>query len=460
MGLGSVGIELAEALGIGSWTDRIRTPHGGPPWASSLPVGALATDSVGTASLALNLARYARDSTDVSSVHVDRARVAASFSSERLLRIDGAPPAVWAPLSGFWPTADGFVRTLANYPHHERALRRLLGLDGHAGKSDVAAAIERWPAIELESAAARVGAVVGAVRTPEQWQEHEQGRVIAAAPLLEVTRVAGAPPRPWSGDTAPLGGIRVMDLTRVLAGPIAARDLALAGADVLRVDAPFLPETGWIHLDTGQGKRSTQLDLRDRRDRDRFDSLLSAADVLLTGYRPGALARFGLDPQSLAERHPGLVTGSVSAWGTRGPWADRRGFDSIVQAATGIAVTVSSDGVTPGTLPAQALDHSTGHFLAAAVTTGLVEQRTSGGSVDVRMSLARVAHALLCSPDDPTAPSAEAPADPPTRTRLLDGTGPRSLTYAAPVLAFQGAPEDYPRVGGSWGVDAPTWATP
>jgi crotonobetainyl-CoA:carnitine CoA-transferase CaiB-like acyl-CoA transferase len=457
MSLGSIGHQVADVLGVEQWVDHIRPPSGMLPWTSALPVGELATDSVGISSLALNLARHARLSTDVTSVQVGSARVAASFASERILRIDGEPPAVWAPLSGFWPAADGFVRTHANYPHHERALRGLLALGGRATKTDVAQAIAEWNAVDVESAAARLGAVVGAVRSPEEWQEHAQARVIASTPLVELDRFAGAPPRGWSDDAPPLGGIRVLDLTRVLAGPIAARDLALAGAGVLRVDAPFLPETGWIHLDTGQGKRSTRLDLRDRRDLDEFQSLLSTADVLLTGYRPGALATFGLDPETLAEQHPGLVTGSVSAWGTSGPWAGRRGFDSIVQAVTGISHVESPDGVAPGALPAQALDHSTGHFLAAAITLGLIEQRASGGSIDVRMSLARVGHALLESPGGPTVapPTIDSP---PSRTRDLEGRGARSLTYAPPVLAFEGAPDDYPVVGGEWGTDPPRWS--
>jgi crotonobetainyl-CoA:carnitine CoA-transferase CaiB-like acyl-CoA transferase len=246
----------------------------------------------------------------------------------------------------------------------------------------------------------------------------------------------------------------------VLAGPVAGRDLALAGAEVLRVDSPLLEETGWIHLDTGQGKRSTRLNLDDRADRAAFEALLSSADVVLTGYRPGALSRFGLDAVDLAERHPGLVTGSVSAWGTRGPWAGRRGFDSIVQAVTGIAMIESLDGGTPGALPVQALDHSSGHFLSAAVTTALIEQRGQGGSVDVRIALARVAHALLNAPAGVDPPP---PADPeplPSRHRELSGGGVQSLTYAPPVLAFDGAPDDYPAVGGAWGADAPVWVAP
>ncbi len=452
--VGSVGREFAEAAGLAAPAlDRVAPPRGGLPWASRLPVGALATDSVALASLALNVVAADRFGGEPADVQVDGRRIAASFGSERVLRVDGDAPSVWAPLSGFWPVADGWVRTHANYPHHERSLRALLGVGDGAETAVVADALRAWSAGELEERAAGSGAVVGAVRSPQEWRQHPQGRVIAASPLVERRRLDDAAPRPWRAGDGPLAGVRVLDLTRVIAGPIAARDLALAGAEVLRVDAPQLAETSWIHLDTGQGKRSTLLDLGERGDREAFDALLGGADVVLTGYRPGSLSRYGLDPETLAERHPGLVTASVSAWGWAGDWAHHRGFDSIVQAVSGIAAFESPDAATPGALPVQALDHSTGHFLAAAIALVLAEQRREGGSIDVRMSLARTAHALLTSPD-PVGEPADGSALPFLERSLGGGA---SLTYAPPVLAFVGAPDDYAHVGGRWGADPAEW---
>ncbi|MEI3865845.1 CoA transferase [Microbacterium sp. CCNWLW134] len=425
MTLGAVGGQVADALGFGEQArELVAEPTGAFPWGAHLPVGTLATDSVALASLAIALLRG-----NPSPVRVDRARVAASFGSEKVLRIHGAAPSAWAPLSGFWRARDGWVRTHANYPHHERALRRLLGLGADAETDAAAAAIAARTAADLEDRAAEIGAIVGRVRAPEEWREYEQGRIVATSPIVERRRIGDAAPRPE--------GFRVLDLTRVIAGPIATRDLALAGAEVLRVDSPALPEAGWIHLDTGQGKRSTLLDLRQAGDHATFERLLSRAHVVVTGYRPGALARFGLEPEDLAARHPGLVTASVSAWGTDGPWAARRGFDSIVQAVSGIAMVESPDGETPGALPVQALDHATGHFLAAGIVRALGAQRREGGSTDIRMSLARTAHALLTSTD----PATEAAA----------------LVTAPPPLAFPGAPEHYPVVGGEWGADAAEW---
>jgi len=454
MNVGSVGREFAAIVGLAAPAlQRVTPPRGGLPWAPRLPVGALATDSVALASLALNLVAADRFGGEPAAVQVDERRIAASFGSERVLRVDGDAPSVWAPLSGFWPVADGWVRTHANYTHHERALRAVLGLGDGGDAAVVADVLRDWPAVELEERAAAAGAVVGAVRTPHEWRQHPQGRAVGASPLVERRRLGEAAPRRWRQGDAPLTGVRVLDLTRVIAGPIAARDLALAGAEVLRVDSPRLAETGWIHLDTGQGKRSTLPDLGDRGDREAFDALLGGADVLLTGYRPGSLSRYGLEPEALAQRHPGLVTASVSAWGWAGDWAPRRGFDSIVQAVSGIAVLEGADAATPGALPVQALDHSTGHFLAAAIALALAEQRREGGSIDVRMSLARTAHALLAS-SDPVGEPADRSALPALERRL---SAVASLTYAPPVLAFVGAPDDYAEVGGRWGADPAEW---
>src|SRR5262249_27966654 len=166
----------------------------------------------------------------------------------------------------------------------------------------------------------------------------------------------------------PCQGIRVLDLTRVIAGPVAGRTLGALGAEVLRVDPPHLPELTQQHLDTGPGKRAAALDLSDELPR---EALLAGADVVLAGYRPGALARFGLSAPELADRHPGTVHVSLSAWGTTGPWATRRGFDSLVQVATGIAAECGGGDGTPGALPAQVLDHATGHLAAGAALRAL-----------------------------------------------------------------------------------------
>src|SRR5829696_4545822 len=186
-------------------------------------------------------------------------------------------------------------------------------------------------ATDLETAIVAAGGCAAALRTEAEWRAHPAGASIAAEPGVvqpqaEEVRVerAGA-----AGAARPAAGVRVLDLTRVIAGPVAGRTLAALGAEVLRIDPPGLPELPEAHLDTGPGKRTALLDLADGQ---RREALLAGADVLLTGYRPGALDRF-----ELVERHPHLVHVSLSAWGHEGPWAQRRGFDSLVQVASGIA---------------------------------------------------------------------------------------------------------------------------
>lgn len=418
------------------------------PLPSRLAVGRLAADSVGVASLAAQLVLAERQGRRPGPVHVDGVRVAGSFRSDRLLLVDGRPVQGFAPLSGFWPTGEGWVRTHGNYPHHARRLRDLLALAPAAGPEELRAALAGASSLELEEQAAAAGALLVAVREPAAWRAHPQAAAVAATPLVVREQLGQAPARPWPDrPVRPLDGVRVLDLTRVIAGPVAGRDLALAGADVLRIDPPVPAEISWQHLDSGQDKHSALLDLREQREV--FEQLLARADVVLTGYRPGALDRLGLAPADLAARHPGLVVGRISAWGPAGPWSARRGFDSLVQAVSGIAVRESPDGsATPGALPAQALDHASGHLLAAGVLTALLAQRREGGSPGVSVSLARTAAALLALPGDTPAPAAE-PAWP-----LVSGGG---VTCAAPVLAFDGAPWDYARLGAAWGADPPAW---
>ncbi|GGH43747.1 CoA transferase [Microbacterium album] len=465
--LGPVGRRAAADLGFADdELARVEPPAEPPRWRSALRVAELAVDSVALASLALNAVLASRSGQPgPAPVRVDGARVAASYGSDRLLRIDGTAPDVWSPLSGFWRAEDGWIRTHGNYPHHAERLRGLLGLGSDAQRADVERAVARRSATALEEAAAEHGALAIAVRDPQSWRAHPQARAVAGAPLVALDLAGPADPRRWRAATAPqrnglpLAGVRVLDLTRVIAGPVATRDLALAGADVLRVDSPHLPEIEWQHLDTGHGKRSTRLDLGARRDRRDFDELLASADVLALGYRPGALERLGLDPATLAEHRAGLVIAEVSAWGVTGPWSRRRGFDSLVQAASGIAIAESRDaGATPGALPVQALDHSAGHLLAAAVATALRRQRASGGTLRVGVSLARVAQELLEAGPAGAQPTATEDRLP-TATAPLAGPEPDPpvVTTAPPPLAFAAAPEVWPRMARPWGRDAPTW---
>ncbi len=424
--------------------------------ASRFDVVGLAGDSVALAALAVHEAVVSRGlARALPPVRISGDRLCTSLRSDRCLRIDGAPARPWAPLSGFFRTGDGWVRTHGNYPHHASRLRALLGLTEQASPDQTHEAFRRRSAQGLEDDAAACGAIAVPVRTPDEWHAHPQAQAVARGPLVDVRPLEKAPVRRWGPAARPLDGIRVLDLTRVIAGPVAGRDLAFAGADVLRIDSPRLPELPWQHLDTGQGKRSTLLDLTDTRDRAVFEDLLSSADVVLSGYRPGSLAALGLSPEALSARRPGLVVGQVSAWGPTGPWRSRRGFDSIVQAATGIAVVESDDGATPGALPAQALDHSAGHLLAAGVVHALVARQETGRGASVSVSLARVAHELMTTGIAPRRRSDSGPTWTTQTMRTADG----ELTTAAPVLGYVGAPDGYPEIGGAWAADPPAWRT-
>ncbi|MEU6808607.1 CoA transferase [Streptomyces sp. NPDC046831] len=486
-----------------------------------LPVRELARACVGACALAAaELGARRAGLPRVPAVRVDDGAVATAFVSERHLLVDGRAGATFAPLSRFWRTADGWVRTHANYPHHRARLLHALELPGDAGADDVAGRLAERSAGEVEDAVYGAGGLAVALRTAREWAAHDQGAAAAAGPLVERERLDTARARALrpagTGPLLPAGGLRVLDLSRVIAGPVATRALALLGADVLRVDPPHLPELPDQHADTGFGKRSATLDLA--ADRAAFEELLASADVVVTGYRPGSLDRFGLSPEALAERRPGLVVAQLSAWGTRGPWGGRRGFDSLVQAATGIAAAEGS-AQRPGALPAQALDHGTGYLLAAAVLRALTDQADEGGSRTVRLSLARTAAWLTgtaggghasgaaghsdaggtAGRSDAVPPAtgaaggrdaegtarAHGPADGGAHGRAdgggtalasaadgataaaYDGPAPwlgerdspiGRLRYALPPVSFADGPADWARPPGPWGADAARWA--
>ncbi|MFJ7011290.1 CoA transferase [Streptomyces albogriseolus] len=421
---------------------------------SRLPVREFAGACVGVCALAAaELAARRTGGGEVPAVRVDDGAVATAFVSERHLRTDGRAAESFAPLSRFWRTADGWVRTHANYPHHRARLLTALGAP--EDPDAVAAVLARRSAREVEETVTAAGGLAVALRTPEEWAAHGQAAAVARLPLVERVRLDAAPARQFTaagGDPLlPAAGLRVLDLTRVVAGPVATRTLALLGADVLRLDPPGLPELPDQHTDTGFGKRSALVDLASGREV--FEELLARADVVVTGYRPGSLDRFGLSAEALAGRRPGVVVAQLSAWGAAGPWAGRRGFDSLVQVATGIAHIEGEHG-RPGALPAQALDHGTGYLLAAGVLRALSDQADAGGGRLVRVALARTAAEVRAGAAGSAAHGGEVPATP----WLAERNSPLGrLRYALPPVDFEGGPRDWARPPGAWGADAARW---
>jgi crotonobetainyl-CoA:carnitine CoA-transferase CaiB-like acyl-CoA transferase len=360
---------------------------------SSFAIGTAAQASIAAAALAAREIGRLRGG-PAQGVHVDMRHAAIEFRSERYLRVNGAaPPDPWDRVAGAYRCADGWVRLHTNFPHHRDGLLRLLGC-AHE-RDAVQRALMDWGAEAFETAAAEAGIVGAALRSFAQWDAHPQGQAVAALPVLSIERIGDAPPQAlpaWGTRARPLEGLRVLDLTRVIAGPVCGRTLAAHGADVLLVTAPHLPAVAPLVVDTGRGKLSTQIDLREQAGRDVLGALASRADVFVQGYRPGGLAALGFAPEQLAERRPGIVCASLSAYGHVGPWSSRRGFDSLVQTASGFNVAEGQAAGTsePKVLPAQALDHGAGYLLAFGIQMALLRRAVEGGNWHVRTSLAQV----------------------------------------------------------------------
>ncbi len=324
-------------------------------------------------------------------VGVDLRAATAALRSERYLTVDGKPPPdPWDKIAGTYVCGDGrHVRLHTNFPHHRDGILKILGCA--YDRAAVARALESWSSFDFEDRCARAGLTVAAMRSFAEWDAHAQGRAVAGLPLFSLERIGDAPPVRWPGGERPLAGVRVLDLTRVIAGPVCGMTLAAHGADVLLVTSPKLPSIETLVIDTGRGKLSTHLDLREAADRDTLTALLREADIVVQGYRPRGLATLGFGPDAVARIRPGIIYLSLSAYGHEGPWAPRRGFDSLVQTASGFnAAEAEAAGVSgPKPLPAQALDHCTGYLMAFAAMTALVRRVRDGGSWHVRLSLAQ-----------------------------------------------------------------------
>jgi crotonobetainyl-CoA:carnitine CoA-transferase CaiB-like acyl-CoA transferase len=376
--------------------DRVRLTGADPALPSSFRVGTAAQVAIAASGLAAT-ELWRQRSGGMQTVAVDMRHAAIEFRSERYMRIDGKPPGpAWDKIAGIYDTGDGRkVRLHTNFPHHRDGILKLLGCD--YAREAVQAVLMKWQAETFETAAAGAGMVATMMRSPAEWSAHPQGQAVARRPLLEIARIGDAPARalPRTAER-PLSDIRVLDLTRVIAGPVCGRALAAHGADVMRVTAPHLPGLPELDIDTGRGKLSAAIDLRATDDRDWLRGLAREAHVFVQGYRPGGLAAKGFSPEALAEMRPGIVVVSLSAYGHDGPWANRRGFDSLVQNASGINVAeAEAAGVpAPKELPAQALDHATGYLMAFGAIMALARKAQEGGSWHVRVSLAQTGHWL------------------------------------------------------------------
>lgn len=428
-----------------------------PVLPSSFAVGTAAQTSIAAAALAACELGHVRGQPR-QQVSVDMAH--AALECESWFSVNGQVSDVWDKFSGLYACADGWVRVHANFAHHRDGALALLGLSStNTERDDAQRALRNWNAVDFESAAAERGLVVSALRSFDAWDAHPQAQAVAAQPLLTMERIGDAAPAPLPAlhtDQRPLTGLRVLDLTRIVAGPVAGRTLAALGADVMLVNAPHLPNVGLI-AETSRGKLSCHIDLRDAHQRSIMDRLLQDAHVLVQGYRPGGLDALGYGPQALADKRPGIVVVSLSAYGDRGPWADRRGFDSLVQAATGfnLAEAQAAGSAQPKALPVQILDHATGYLIAFAAAAAKRRQLQQGGSWHVRVSLAQTAHWLRSLGRVASGFAVTAPERQPYLESSASGFG--TLTALRHSAQLSRTPAGWSRPSVAPGTHAPVW---
>ena len=367
---------------------RVELAGAEPALPSVFPIGIAASACIGAAGLAASELWRLRTGA-AQPVRVAMRNAAIAYRSEHYLRIDAAKVAGPDRARSYFRDASGrWMQLHMGYAHHRDGILRELGC--RDDEAEIARAFARRDAFEFEDTLAARRLPGYALRTRAEWAAHPQAAALAAVPVIEIVRIGDAAPRPLPAGERPLAGLRVADLTRVIAGPVCGRTLAAHGADVLRIHPPHLSEVPVLAMDGGRGKRCAHVDLRDPGDRRSFDALIEGADVFVQGFRPGGLASLGYAPEAVAEHRPGIVYVTLSAWSESGPWAGRHGFDSLVQTATGIVAEGSAArGIeAPAPLPCQALDHSAGYLAAFGAMAGLARRATEGGSWLVRVSLA------------------------------------------------------------------------
>jgi crotonobetainyl-CoA:carnitine CoA-transferase CaiB-like acyl-CoA transferase len=398
-------------------------------------------------------------------VAVDLRQAVASLRSGHYLRVNGTRVGNERnAVMGMYPAKNGRWSYIhANFPNHRAAALSVLGCEEN--REAVRHAVANWDALELEEAIIAAGGAGGMVRSMAEWARHPQAAAIAALPLLEIVKIGNSPPEKLPPGDRPLSGIRVLDLTRVLAGPTCARTLAEHGADVLKITAPHIAARDDQEYDTGHGKLSARLDLRQPRDLEILKDLVREADVFSQGYRPGTLANRGLSPEELAELRPGLVYISMCAFSHQGPWAARRGFDTVVQNVSGITLRQGElfPGPEPGPqfYPVSAIDYLTGYFMAFGAMAALARRAREGGSWLVRLSLAQTGRWLVDRGEVPANSLADGAKDLPSeeieRWSIDSDTPVGRLRHLGPAVRLSETPPYWARPSVPLGYNEPAW---
>ncbi len=398
-------------------------------------------------------------------VAVDTRQATASLRSSHYLKMDGAEVSTERnTIMGFYPARDGrWSYVHANFPNHRAAALSVLGVP--EDRDAVRQAVAKWDARELEEAIIAAKGAGGMVRTMDEWAQHPQAAAVATLPLLEIVKIGDGPPEPLPDGNRPLSGVRVLDLTRVLAGPTCARTLAEHGADVMKITAAHLPNLGYQEYDTGHGKLSAQLDLRQSKDLDTLLGLIRETDVFSQGYRPGTLADRGLSPEALAELRPGIVFVTLSAFSHLGPWASRRGFDTVIQTVSGITNRQGQlfPGKEPGPqfYPVSAIDYLTGYLMAFGTILALTRRAREGGSWLVRISLAQTGRWLVNRGQVPESELTNVPKDftpeEIERWSMASDTPVGRLNHLGPVVRLSETPPHWARPTVPLGYHEPAW---
>jgi crotonobetainyl-CoA:carnitine CoA-transferase CaiB-like acyl-CoA transferase len=424
-------------------------------------VGAAALAAVGVAVSELWALRTGRRQ----QIGVDTRRATASLRSGHYLQLDGAAmPTDRNTIMGVYPARDGRWSYLhCNFPNHRAAALEVLGVP--EDPEAVRRAVAGWDALALEEAIIAAKGAGGMVRSMEEWARHPQAAAIASLPLLEIVKIGDSAPDALPDGDRPLSGVRVLDLTRVLAGPTGARTLAEHGADVLKITAAHLPNLGYQEYDTGHGKLSAYLDLREPKDVETLRALVREADVFSQGYRPGTLAARGFSPETLAGLRPGIVVVSLCAFGHVGPWAARRGFDTVVQTVSGITQRQGHlfPGAEPGPqfYPASAIDYITGYLMAFGALAALARRAREGGSWLVRISLAQTGRFIVGRGEVPESRLANVPREfspeEIARWSTTSDTPAGRLRHLAPVVQLSETPARWARPSVPLGYHEPAW---
>ena len=398
-------------------------------------------------------------------VAVDRRQATASLRSGHYMKLNGAPVSTERnAVMGVYPAKNGRWSYLhCNFPNHRAAALGVLGVP--EDREAVREAVAKWDALELEEAIIAAKGAGGMVRTMDEWAKHPQAAAIASLPLMEIVKIGGSPPEKLPDGDRPLSGIRVLDLTRVLAGPTCARTLAEHGADVLKISAAHLPNLGYQEYDTGHGKLSAHLDLREPEDVETLRGLVRDADVFSQGYRPGTLGTRGFSPEALANVRPGIVFVSLCAFSHVGPWALRRGFDTVVQTVSGITARQGElfPGAAPGPqfYPVSAIDYLTGYLMAFGAMVALARRVREGGSWLVRISLAQTGRWLVGRGEVPKGDLKDVPKEFTSaeleRWSVTTDTPVGRLRHLGPVVRLSETPPRWARPSVPLGYHEPVW---